>query len=379
MNRILCVIFLALSLMGCSDDPSEMGRGLIAPGDQLRIDSLAVTATGDTTFLARASGAGTTLVGLSQGIEARSAVQFSGFTTLATTVVIDSAVLVLATNYRFKDASGTLAFTVREILTTWSQDSLTWANTLDPAFATASAAYTFLQNISATDTFVTVHVDSLVRKWVATGTDAPNGLLLLPDRIATNTVAGSKPAAGLETRPTIKIYYRTTPADTEQPALALITSQRAFVASSPQPVASGELFVQGGVSYRGRITFDSLAIPAHASITKAVLELSLDNATSLTNVDTRDSLIVHLLRKNVYPFDSLALGTLCLPVLNGSQKIYRASITPIIQQWISREPNYGLVIRPYGEFIALDRFGLYGSQAAVGLRPKLTITYTVFN
>ena len=119
------------------------------------------------------------------------------------TVVIDSAVLRLATNYQFREASGTLAFSVHEILTGWSQDSLTWENTLDAAFATASPAYGLLRTISAADTFVTVHVDSLVRKWVASGTNAPNGLLLLPNLISANTIAGSKPAAGLETKPTI--------------------------------------------------------------------------------------------------------------------------------------------------------------------------------
>jgi hypothetical protein len=323
--------------------------------------------------------AGTTLIGAYQGIETRSALQFSGFTALATTVSIDSAVLSLAVNYRFKEPSGTLAFSVHEILSSWSQDSLAWANTLDPAFASPGAAYRFLKNISPADTFVTVHVDSLVRKWVAAGLNAPNGLLLLPELLSTDIIAGSEPSVPLETRPAIKIYYRTTPADTQQPALTLITSQRAFVATSPQPVAPGKFFVQGGVSYRGRITFDSLAIPAHASITQAVLEVSLDGAASLTNTHTRDSLIVHLLRKNLYPFDSLALGTLCLPAMNGSQKVYRATITPIIQQWISREPNFGLVLRPYGEFIAVDRFGIHGAAAPQALRPKLTITYTVFN
>ena len=48
----------------------------------------------------------------------------------------------------------------------------------------------------------------------------------------------------------------------------------------------------------------------------------------------------------------------------------------IVQQWITREPNYGLVLRAYGEFLGFDRFAIQGSAAAV--RPKLIITYTVF-
>jgi hypothetical protein len=138
------------------------------------------------------------------------------------------------------------------------------------------------------------------------------------------------------------------------------------------------MFAQAGVSYRARVLFDSLTIPTNASITQAIIEFPVDGSLSLTNVHTRDSLIVHLLRKNTFPFDSLALGTLCVPALNGSQKIYRATITPLVQQWVTREPNYGLVIRAFGEFFNLDRFALYGSSGPAGLQPKLIITYTVF-
>lgn len=362
---------------GCSDDPGDIGKGLISPNDLLNIDSLTVYAAADTTFLNRVFGTGTTLIGKYQETEARAAIQFVGFTSISSTAIIDSAVLTLITNYQFKDANGTIGFTVHEMTKSWSQDSLTWDSTLSTSLYDPNPVAAFLKNLTSSDTAINIHVDSLVRKYVLAGTNAPNGIILLPNLISSTIVAGSKNITGVETRPKLKIYYRNTAPDTTL-TLTLLSSQRTFVANAPHPFSPGTMFTQAGVAYRARIQFDSLAIPKKASITEAIIEFSIDGPQSITNQHTRDSLIVHLLRKNTYPFDSLALGTLCIPALNGAQKVYRATITPLVQQWVTREPNYGLVVRAYGEFFNLDRFALFGASAPAGLRPKLIITYTVF-
>ena len=58
--------------------------------------------------------------------------------------------------------------------------------------------------------------------------------------------------------------------------------------------------------------------------------------------------------------------------------MYRGNVTPIVQQWITREPNFGFVVRPLGDLAGFDRFSFYGSTASPAQRPRLIVTYTVF-
>ncbi len=73
----------------------------------------------------------------------------------------------------------------------------------------------------------------------------------------------------------------------------------------------------------------------------------------------------------------MALGTNCTPAYVGAQKIYRADIKAIVQQWFIHEPNNGVLLRAGAELTTLDRFALYGANASAALRPRLKITYTI--
>ncbi len=370
-------LLLIVCLWGCSDDPGEVGKGLLSVNDFLKIDSLTITAIRDTTFRARITGVASTMVGEFQDIEARAVIGYSGFNSVPATATVDSAILNVVTRYKFQDSTGTVGFEVHEMNITWSESTIGW-DTLQAAGTYQSVIQGgTVKNISPGDTSIQVRIDSLVRRWVQTGVNAPNGILLIPSTFSSTIIVGSNSSSVLENRPSITVYYHDA-ADTTI-KLLLYSSQRAFVGNSNQPLAAGTIFTQSGVSYRSRVEFDSLKLPAKASISSAIVEFSLANSSSLFNQSSRDSIVVHLLRKNYSPFDSLAFATICSPGLNGAQKVYRATITPIVQEWITREPNYGLVVRSYGEFLNFDRFALYGSAAAAALRPKLIVTYTVFH
>ncbi|HUL43120.1 MAG TPA: DNRLRE domain-containing protein [Bacteroidota bacterium] len=363
---------------GCSDDPSELGKGLISPNDALALDMVSVSGVADTSFLSRVSTPDNDLVGIYQDLEARAVMQFSGFTSISSSSIVDSAVLVMSIPYRFLDTVGTLSFTVHEMLNAWSQSTFTWDTSNIPSEYSSTPDTTVLTNIVSGDTALSFHIDHLVQKWVQNATTTPDGIILLPSQISSTLIVGSITNSTVDTRPRLRIYYRTSVSDTTTDSLILATTQRAFVAHAPQPNTAGDMFSQAGISYRCRVQFDSLHIPTRASIARAIVQFSLDAANSETNVFTRDSLVVQLLRRSYYPFDSLAYATICAPTIVNGQKIYQGNITQIVQEWITREPNYGLVIRAYGESTILDRFALYNSSAAAGLKPRLIITYTVY-
>ncbi|TLY33317.1 MAG: hypothetical protein E6K56_01210 [Ignavibacteria bacterium] len=199
--------------------------------------------------------------------------------------------------------------------------------------------------------------------------------MLIPS-LTTGLVLGfSNSTISGDIRPLLTISYRDT-ADTTV-ALTARASRAIFVANATLPSPPQVTFIQAGVRYSGLLRFDSLAIPPRASVLKAYLEVSVDQPSSFINGFSRDSLIALLSRKNLYPYDSLALPTICSPEIVGTQKSYRGDVTNIVQQWIGREPNNGFVLRAYGDFTTLDRFAVYGPAAAATLRPKLTVSYTV--
>ncbi|MBI4810894.1 MAG: hypothetical protein HY800_05535, partial [Ignavibacteriales bacterium] len=115
--------------------------------------------------------------------------------------------------------------------------------------------------------------------------------------------------------------------------------QNTFIADGEIPTSSNLVYIQGGIGYRALVRFDSLPLPNLVSITKATLELVANTTDPSVNIYGNDSLIVYLSRKNTPPYDSLVLGTICAPDTSGSQKLYRADIRAMVQQWNIREPN----------------------------------------
>ncbi len=373
---LFCVFvigMLCLLAAGCSEYPNMVGLGVLPPQDSLTIDSLKIFSTSDITFLSRVVGGSSTLLfGTYQALEARTLLSFAGFSTIPQTASLDSAKLTLRINYRFMDSSGIVGIEVRKFLHSFSGGKFTWDSTTTPGAYSDTISGTLLQTLSPQDSLLTVHLDTiLVRQWMQTNIGS---IILLPTG---NTVVGFSPSATavVDLRPEFTVAYHDTSDSARTSSFRL--SSGIFVADGnilPQP---GRMIVQAGIGHRGILRFDSLNVPQRASITQAMLEVAVDTTASLMNSYSDDNVVAFLLRKNVLPYDSLALGTKCTPAYNGAQKVYRANVKAIVQQWLLREPNNGLLIRASGELSTFDRFVLYGSSALAALRPKLTITYTV--
>ncbi len=375
-SLILCGTAILLALFSrCSNDPDETGLGLVSPQDTVKVLTSSVSANHDTTVQIRVSGT-TALIGYSNGIESRALLQFYGFTSIPSTAPVDSAIIQIPVNYWYRDSGGTLSFTAYEMLSSWSSSSFTWSmSDSTPLYGTTPVA-SFLSNLQPSDTMITFRIDSLARAWVQSATYQPNGIILFPGLISTNVIAGTRTSAYTETRPLMKVFYRDTTADTTV-TWSGYTLQQGFVANAAPVIDPETVVIQAGVSYRGQIGFDSVSLPPNVSITSASLRLVRNDAGSMLNSQSRDSILAYLVLKSSAPFDSLALGSLCNPSDSGGYHIYTADVRSIVQQWILRKPNYGIILRPYGETTTFDRFAIYGASAPANLRPRLTITYTV--
>ena len=364
------LLFAATFLSSCSDEPNATGIGLIP--DSLHIGTIVVTANADTSVRVRLGGNGATiLVGKSGTYEARSIMEFN-LGSYDSTAAIDSAVVTLRLRYAFPATSGDLGFEVHAMARTWAASTITWdslAGSTD-----AAVAGTFLAALAPGDSVVSFRLDTtLVRTWWKAGNVS---LQLVPSPGSSIVVGfGNTFTTTEDSRAAFVLNYHT--GSTDSLTLSPKASRVLFVATDDLQTTPTGLTLQAGVARRGLIRFDSLAVPPLASITSAVLELTVDTLASITNAYTRDSIYVHLLRKNIAPWDSLALQLLCTPVTEGGQKYYRADVRSLVQQWVSREPNLGVLVRAYGDFSTLDKIVLHDGSAPLALQPKIRITYTL--
>lgn len=378
---LFVIVLVSLVLASCSDDPGDVGLGILPPQDALEIDSVNIIATSDTTFLIRNTGSSAKLMlgnydnGAGQRMKAKMLLQFGGILSVPAGAIVDSAVLKLTIDYRFKNTSGVFGFKIHEMTVPWSEATFTWDSANVPGTFQSVADTSLLQMISTNDSALSVRVDTLIHDWIRGGINVPKGIILIPDSLSTNIILGARNEEAA-TAPRLTIWYHDS---TDTNSFVLLPIQSMYVGDGDIPVSSGLRYLQSGISYRELMRFDSISqfIPSKAIITQAFFEVAGDTNASIMNAYSHDSLIVYLVRDNTAPYSSLALGMLCEPALQGTQKVYRADIKAIVQQWTTNFPNYGIVLKNYNETASFDRIALYGTQAAPLLRPKLKILYTL--
>jgi len=366
-------------IIGCSDKPNILGIGLIPPQDSLKTFSTVAEATSDTAFLYRVKGILSTLVGFYSDIpsntsqESRALLQFEGFTVIPDTARIVSAFVKIPINYKFKNSTGKLKLNIHSILKSWDQKTFIWDSCVVESFYGNTPDTTFSKDIDTSDNILKIDVTPFVRRWVREKTNTPNGIIIIPDTLRSDMILGTRSNAD-----TLEVTYYETDTSTVTKTISTNPIQQTFIANGAVPQSNTVRYIQAGISYRELIRFDISSIPHRASITQATFEITSDENSSVTNSYSHDSLFVYLVRNDTLPYTSIALGTVCSKSSDGSRTIYSTDIKAIVQQWVVREPNYGLILRPYAELSSFDRFAIYRTSSQDSLlRPKLKIKYTV--
>jgi hypothetical protein len=365
-------LLILIVLFGCSNDPNSTGYSLLPSQDSLQVLSRTFYATGDTTFRARISAVSQTiLVGQSQGLEADAILRFGGLASIPATSILDSARLNLHINYRFKDSTGNFGLEVRRMTRTIT--SPTWDSLSIPGIYSDTISGRLLVAFSPLDTLLSIPIDTaLVRLWMGSN---GGSVLLLPTATIVLGLSYTITTA-LDGRPELAVTYHSA-TGTTAPVFSVRSTSGSFAADGNLPLAANRTVVQSGIVDRSIVRFDSLRIPLRSSVVQAFLRIAVDTAASLTNTYTRDNVFASLMRKNVYPYDSLALTTTMSSVTENGQKYYQADVRPIVQQWLLHAPNYGLQLKAAGETTTFDRFVLYGTGVDSTLTPRLVVTYTL--
>lgn len=375
--RFLLPVFIVLmiAIAGCSDVVSPVGDSILPPQDGITVDSLELTAVSSATFRQSIIGVSSTLLlGRSEGLEGRVMMKFTGIPTNKQTAIIDSATLRLRVSYLFRDSIGTLALEIRKMLRTWSPSTFTWdslntAGTYNPAIDT-----TALFSITPQDSFIFIRIDPIVRGWFQSATAAPDGFAILPS--VGSTIVGGISTLTTDTNytPRLTISYHDT-ADTA--TLTLNPYAESSVSNGTVPTTPGLEFVQAGVSYRTKFTFDLSRIPAAASITSAKLTVHVDTLASLLNPWSRYQMLLHYATENATS-PKLSVTSLSGNPVDSTRTTYVAEVRQFVQLWHTGTANYGVVFRASGESVTYDRYALFGATATdTLLRPRIKIIYSI--
>jgi hypothetical protein len=139
------------------------------------------------------------------------------------------------------------------------------------------------------------------------------------------------------------------------------------------PYPSGEFMtVQAGLKIMSWLYFDISSLPEYAVINKA--ELTLISDTTQNIIGDINNKVVTYVPGDTTNLDSIASATVNLTKTGRS---FTGNITSMVQDWLVRRDNRGVVITTSNELNGLERFVFWNSVAAdSALRPRLVITYT---
>ncbi len=375
------LLFLA-ALVSCSDDPNIL-NALDTKFTDVDIEVIVDTleSLSGTSFRQYVPMNGVyNMLGLSDGIEARMAMQFtSGFVQRDTMEVV-SAVLRLRAATRFGDSTGTLSFNAYKILRAWSSVTLTWDSLSASGFYEDGVMRgTYSGPVNADTGYVSFDLDTaLVREWLQPSTFTSYGLVLLPN--TSSTVAQGFIAFGTDSIqyvPTLTVIARNN-AGTFTDTTVYNIGNDTFLGNVDNLITDpGRIYVQAGVVYRSTLLFDASPVPEGAIVNKADLLLQLDPTASKVSKlsgDTLQAVHVRTSLTDTTKFESV--GAVGKP---GASGLVLYEIRHGVQLWVNGINN-GLLIRAssLNEFSQLDQYVFYGpAESNPALRPKVLVTYTV--
>jgi hypothetical protein len=374
---ILFVFFIA----GCAETPTTVGAKLLPNDDLLRLDTTVVSATRsyNGTVLPATSISPRVLVGIVDNIQCWGIYRFSLLPDSIKSIPIVSAELDLRTIYHFGDSLGPFSMTVHQILMNWATDSLTIDSLKAPGFYRTSPSGVWNSSSIGDTSRLTIPLDTtMIRSWgTLNDTTLKNfGVLLRPTNNGVVKGFGSFMVSDPALGPKLLLRLRNSAGKID--TLSLTIGGHRYVTTGLNPAWASDsthLWVQNGGANRGYVEFDVSAIPLHAAVHKATLELTLDSPRSKFNYFTADSAHVYFTGDDgaTLPY-IVGVGT---PVQVGTSKVYQFPVGAFVQRWVRGAVLKRMAIAGFDENFALDLFSFYGAQSTKAVKPKLTIIYSV--
>ncbi len=386
---LLSIVFFS-AWMGCAEDPSAVGLGVLPTGDlpAFFVDTLGAQAIGTSKAIPLTGRADSDVppwypqhlfVGGIQTLVAGSFIRFTQIPDSLLGISVDAADLLLVPTVATGDTTLTPTFTIHRALQRWFGDSLSYDSLqLRPGFyfdptPLPSGVGTGVSDSAA----IAIPLDTgMVRQWFTTFVDTGStnlGCFLRGNANGLIQGYGSFIHATASLQPRLRVAYRKNGVSSSVVLFAGNSRYLATIPSSDLVLDPSKVYVQSGVSYRGLVTFDLTTLPRPVSVSNAIVELTLDSAAS-NRSSAPDSLVAMFVDQSglVLKASAVASGR---EAMNGPT-VYSFRIPVFAQQWLRTGTPATVSIAGYAENTTFNRFVLYGQTAAPQLRPRLIITYS---
>jgi hypothetical protein len=385
-NLFIIILFLVVSISGCSQSPTSVGNKLIPVNSKYSVHNTTIVAAGDTTFkFSQINGSGSSiLVGNYSPVNATALLLFlATFPDSMATVQIDTAELTLSADYGWNVPfpPTPAQFEIKEVLSSWSStvtvDSvLSFGPTNSPLITITNQ-----DTLSVGRTITTQFDTSLVRKWINIYTDTllPRffSIALVPR--TTNGGIWGFSQFGSGSPPNLEIIYEK---NGVKDSVSLNVGQGTFFATSNPLQLSAGIQTQGGISVYSIVKFNLK--PVSDSINKvivnnATLLLTLKNSQSTIGFGAADSVTAYL-AESATQLDSVGATYFGYgyrkDTTQKTNSVYTFNITSMVQQWINTpSTNFGAELREVDATSTVNQHVFYSSKDST-YAPKLTITYT---
>lgn len=396
----LYLLSFALSVLiaACNQDPTSVGSNLIPDQDKIsfkEFDSYQTTTFQKSSYYEQKIKLGSSpklILGKNSFAESSVLFRFDLFPAdsilndfKAGKVNVSSASLKIKPTYSLGDKSQNFDFTVQQIKAAWThigfdRDSLN-------SFISGSLfdATDIKSSLVIQDTLITFNISKdVVANWLKSKYDTSvpvnNGVILKP-KSTTNRFIGFESNLldnGSTSLPILNVEFEKP--NVYKKTITATASQDIHILTATLPAASSNIYLQGGYALRGYLFFDLSAFSKNLIISKATLELQLDESKSVVGTPQSDSLFVDMLADSTTK--KLNGDSLVATYFTKKGNVYSADITWMVQKWVRNDPNlagdrnHGVIISMYDEEFSAGRLSFYGSKETnAALRPRLKITY----
>jgi hypothetical protein len=402
LNVFRLIIFLGIAAMlfllsGCNDTPNSVGKASLNNGDNgvVLVDTFYATDHSTVSNLIYTSSLDRFMIGKYKTYQAWTCLKFLGWPDSLIGVKITSATIQLKSVTHFGDSLASFSLNAyRGMSNLFATDSLTYDSLTLNSVNSANGVYynssplTLQTFIPAGDTeSATIQIldTAMIREWFSTNTDTTNlndGLVLRPTN--SNIIKGFYSFNESDTALSPTLYVTYIDSNGNAQSYSHKTGLSKFVSTVDQASLITDknlMYVQNGISYRGLVSFDSIAkISAlwPVSIHRALLQVTLNSSQSSgqSNPFVHDSMFALSVGTNGLS-DGISYGLSQHSIDSSGRPMYSFDIRTIAVRWLSNASIRKLTLSGYDENSTFDVHAVYGAVPDKKLKPRIIITYSI--
>ena len=381
---ISALIFFALILTNCSDEPSSVGVGLVEKDlvNFATLDSFSDSTEQKTASFVKRLQLGSSqmlLIGKNFSNEASSLIKF--YISLSEKISADldsieilSSKIILTPYYSIGDTTKPFGFTTHRLTSDWAFATFTYDSLSKVTYESNDVGNNYKK-----DSVYSFDIDkNLVSAWLKNAkkeeTGANYGIYLKPktDTDFFRGFYGYSSILSLDVQPKLNIIVKKNGSYID--TLNFYTLADVHVVSGDDLLLPKKyIAVQSGVSVNSVFWFDISSLPADAVVNKAELILSYDSTYSMFGTSYLDGLVAY------YMTDSTKLeysseGAVVLTKKSGT---YEGNIVNIVNRMLKEKKNNGIVVSTRQPIDGLELFAIHNRESDDPVKkPRLILHYT---